>query len=85
MQEYVVTLRNGLRFTVRANRVFVADGYVALIDDAAVQGSTVAFDGAVGLFDEREVAVVFSKGHLISQEKGDPIDPQHVVGSDIPF
>jgi hypothetical protein len=86
MHEFVVTLRNGLRFTMRASRVIVADGYLALIDDGATNGSADPFAGAVGLFDEKEVALVFAKGHLLSEEKGDPINPQYVVGqSDIPF
>ena len=45
------------------------------------------FPGAIGLFAKDEVALVFAKGHLLSEEKGEPIDPQYVVGghSDIPF
>jgi len=46
MHEFVVTLRNGLRFTIKAHRVVVADGYVALIDDGAVPaGSADSFAG----------------------------------------
>ena len=88
MHEFVVTLRNGLRFTVKAHRVVVADGYLALVDDGAVAaGSSDPLAGAIGLFAQNEVALVFAKGHLLSEEKGEPIDPQYVVGghSDIPF
>jgi len=87
MHEFVVTLRNGLRFTVKAHRVIVADGYLALIDDgSSTAGSLDPFAGAVGLFAKNEVALVFAKGHLLSEEKGEPINPQYVVGnSDIPF
>ena len=87
MHEFVVGLRNGLRFTVKAHRMVVADGYVALVDDASVPtGSSDPLAGAIGLFDEKEVALVFSKGHLLAEEKGEPIDPHYVAGhSDIPF
>ncbi|HEY3788697.1 MAG TPA: hypothetical protein VGL71_07575 [Urbifossiella sp.] len=87
MHEFVVALRNGLRFTVKAHRVLVAEGYLALIDDGAA-GSPIGdpFAGAVGLFAKGEVALVFSKGHLLSEEKGDPIDANYVSAqSDIPF
>lgn len=88
MNEFVVALRNGLRFTMKAHRVVVADGYLALVDDgAATAGSADPLDGAIGLFAKNEVALVFAKEHLLAEEKGDPIDPQYVVGghSDIPF
>ena len=88
MHEFVVALRNGLRFTVKAHRLVVADGYLALIDDGtATAGSSDPFSGAIGLFEKGEVALVFAKGHLLSEHKGEPIDPQYVVGghSDVPF
>jgi hypothetical protein len=89
MHEFVVTLRNGLRFTVKAHRVVAVEGrpYVALIDDDAIpQGCTDPLAGAIGLFSKDEVALVYSRSHLLAQEKGDPIDPQYIVGnSDIPF
>jgi hypothetical protein len=89
MHEFVVALRNGLRFTVKAHRLVSVEGrpYIALIDDDAVpQGSADPLAGAIGLFSKDEVVLVFSKGHLLAQEKGDPIDPQYIVGnSDIPF
>jgi hypothetical protein len=88
MQEFVVVLRNGLRFTVKAHRVIATEGtYIALVDDSAIAaGSADPLAGAVGLFTRDEVALVFSKGHLLGEEKGEPINPQYVVGGqDIPF
>jgi hypothetical protein len=90
MRQFTVTLRSGHRVTVQADRVVRHDAqYIALIlerppsiSDPSPQGDPVA------LFDSSEVVSVVSREHLISEEKGDPIEPSHVVrddGSSIPF
>lgn len=87
MHQFVVAFRNGLRFTIKADRLLVADGYLALIDDSAIPAVTAdPFAGAIGLFTKNEVAVVFTQEHLVSEEKGEPIDPDYVIRqSDVPF
>ena len=90
MHEFVVTLRNGTRFTVKADRVVLDDPqYVALVHDRRPTiGDPNPLAGAVALFVRGEVAAVVSRDHLVGEEKVDPISPHYVGGdpnSDIPF
>jgi hypothetical protein len=89
MSEYVVTLRSGKRYTVKADRIRRDSGYLALaVAPSAAIGEIDPFAGVVALFDEHQVAVVVVRDHLIAEENGPPVDPHYVAadaGSDIPF
>jgi hypothetical protein len=90
VREFVVTLNNGMRYTVKADHVRREPNYLALV---LAQPSTIGdldpFESVVALFDTRQVAVVVARDHLVSEEKGQPVDPHFVAGddpdSDIPF
>ena len=89
MHEFVVTLRCGLKFVVKADRVVLLDRqFLALVltlpgadGEPATNGETVA------LFERAQVAAVVAKGHLVSEERCDPIaGPYEIDGrDDIPF
>ena len=89
MREFVVTLRNGKRFTVRADRVKrESDNLAMVVAPPPTIGDLDPFEGVVALFDRRQVAVVIVRDHLVSEEQVDAIDPHYVAddpGSDIPF
>lgn len=89
MREYIVTLRCGKRYTVKAERVRSHADYLALVvaPEPAI-GDLDPFDGVVALFEQRQVAVVVVRDHLISEEKCEPVDPHFVASvpdTDIPF
>jgi len=86
MREFVVTLRCGLKFVVKADRVVLLDRqFLALVvalpnDGDEANGETVA------LFERAQVAAVVAKDHLVSEERCDLITSR--VGEmtdDIPF
>jgi hypothetical protein len=84
MREFTVTLRCGLRYTVKADRVVYNQQCLTLLldpDPKSAEPETVA------LFDWAQVSVVVARDHLISEEKGDPIHVPHLVDSrdSIPF
>ena len=86
MREFVVTLRCGLKFVVKAERVVLLDRqFLALVipreGDFDSNGETVA------LFDRNQVAAVVARDHLMSEEKCDPIAGRFGEGTDdaIPF
>lgn len=85
MREFVVTLRCGLKFVVKAERVVLLDRqFLALVvpRDDDPNGETVA------LFDRSQVAAVVARDHLVSEEKCDPIASRFgIEGGDdaIPF
>lgn len=90
MRNFVVTLRNGLRVTVRADRVARPDGqYLALVLAGSPSIADPNPDGdPVALFDNREVVSVVARENLVSEEKGEPVEGPLVVrhdDSDIPF
>ena len=89
MREYLVTLRCGKKYTVKADRVRSQADYLALVVTPQQGiGDLDPFDGVVALFEQKQVAVVVVRDHLIAEEKGDPIDPHYVASdpdSDIPF
>jgi hypothetical protein len=83
VREFVVTLRNGTRYTVKADRVRLEHPYLALLADR------VGFDAeVVAMFDGQYVVAVLDRGQLASEEKGEPVRPDHFSGDrgdDIPF
>jgi len=87
MREFVVTLRCGLKFVVKADRVVLLDRqFLALVvalpgDGDEPNGETVA------LFERAQVAAVVAKDHLVSEERCDPIPNRigEMVDGDIPF
>jgi hypothetical protein len=89
MHEFVVTLRCGLKFVVKADRVVLLDRqFLALVltlpgadGEAATNGETVA------LFERAQVAAVVAKDHLVSEERCDPIAGAYEIDGrdDIPF
>jgi hypothetical protein len=89
VREFVVTLRNGKRFTVRADRVKRESDYIALVvASPPAIGDLDPFEGVVALFDRRQVAVVVVRDHLVSEEQVEALDPHYAAddpGSDIPF
>ncbi len=86
MYDFVVTLRSGLRLTVKADRMVVPDQqYIALVLGRPAVGED-PLANAVALFERGQVALVIARSHLISEEKGEPMP--YVVGRDdsgIPF
>ncbi len=89
MREFVVTLRCGLRFVVKADRVVRLDAqYLALVlDRTPTIGDAEGSADTVALFERSQVAVVVAREHLVSEEKCDPIPPYEDDArvSDIPF
>ena len=88
MREFIVTLRSGRRYTVKAERLKRDADYLAFVVAPPTSiGDLDPLEGAVALFDRREVAVVVARDHLVAEEKGEPIDPHYVAdgGSDVPF
>jgi hypothetical protein len=88
VREFLVTLRCGRRYVVKAERVKWAGGYLALVTEPPSVGDADPFAGVVAMFDGRQVAVVVIRDHLVSEEMGEPVDPDHVASdaqSDIPF
>ena len=92
MREFVVTLRDGRRYTVRADRLAILDhetlGLVA--DPSPAVGAGGPVDNAVAVFDRRLVASVIAVENLVSEGKAEPVDPPWLVSrgdpdSDIPF
>jgi hypothetical protein len=92
VREFVVTLRDGRRYTVRAARVaFLDQNTVGLMADPAPETAPDPAAGAVAVFDRRLVASVIAADHLVSEAKAEAVDPPWVIArdadpdSDIPF
>ncbi|HEX4610021.1 MAG TPA: hypothetical protein VH092_17645 [Urbifossiella sp.] len=93
MREFVVTLRNGRRYTIRADRAAFLDGQTLglVVQPNPAPGGPEAIDQAVAVFDRRLVASVIAADHLVSEGKAETIDPPWLVqrdgdpDSDIPF
>lgn len=68
MREFVVTLRSGKRYTVRADRVaFLDQQTVGLVADP---------DQPVAVFDRDRVVAVIAADHLVSEaDEPDVVDP----------
>jgi len=87
MREFVVTLRCGLKFVVRADRVVLLDRqFLALVVALPADSDDEANGETVALFERAQVAAVVAKDHLVSEERCDPI-PSRVgeMTDDIPF
>jgi hypothetical protein len=87
MREFIVTLRSGLRYTIKAERVARDGRYIALVVSPPALGSD-PFDGVVALFEQSQVAVVVARDNLVAEDKGDPVDPHYVADdadTDVPF
>jgi hypothetical protein len=90
MREYVVTLRCGLKFVVKADRVVRLDHqYLALVvDRPPTIGDADGVGDIVAMFERNQAAVIVARNHLVSEEKCDPIGPESDTDarhSDIPF
>jgi hypothetical protein len=88
MRDFIVILRSGVRFTVRARRIVPAHPHLALVLSDAPDGGASGPGDAVALFDQHEVLAILSRAHLVSEEQGQRAAEPHVVGSDdsaIPF
>lgn len=88
MREFVVTMHSGLRYTVRADRVRFDSRYVSLVLARPASLTDTEGEDVVGLFEQRQVYSVVARDHLVSEEKGEPVDPHFVADdpdSDIPF
>lgn len=80
MREFVVTLRCGLKFVVRADRVVLLDRQFLALVVGDADGDTVA------LFDRAQVAATVARDHLVSEERTDPIPGRGADPTDdIPF
>jgi hypothetical protein len=82
MLGFIVTLRNGRRYTVRAEEIRPSpEGVIELL---ASPGAGEA-RAVVAVFDRCDVLSVISREHLVSEEPGEPL-PQIVQrGDTIPF
>lgn len=82
MREFVVVLRSGVRYTVRAERIVWEPPYLALVLSREPHGGD-----TVAMFTQHEVAAVFAREHLVSEERGEPITNSNNLGNDdsIPF
>jgi hypothetical protein len=82
MREFVVTLRCGKRYTIKAERFRFESGYLALlITPSASVASNDPFAGVVGLFEQSQVVTLVDREHLVSEEKCDSTSGPYVVGS----
>ncbi len=90
MREFVVTLRCGLKFVVKADRVVLLDRqFLALVTNlTAGDGESEPAGETVALFDRGQVTAAVAKDHLVSEEQTDLI-PGRFGGTgpddDIPF
>jgi len=89
MREFIVTLRCGIRYTIKADRVRHEQGYLALVLTRVCAVSDPEDHEVIALFEQGQVAVVVARDQLVSEEKGEPIKGPFYVGasrdSDVPF
>lgn len=82
MPEYLVVLRSGQRFTVRADRFRFESGYLTFtVNPPPSIANNDPFAGVVGLFEKKQVVLVVTREHLVAEEKGEPIPGPHMVGA----
>lgn len=84
MREFVVTLRCGLKFVVKADRVILLDRQFLALVTSRDDGEAEPSGETVGMFDRGQVTAVVARDHLISEEQTEPI-PARNAGDDIPF
>jgi hypothetical protein len=87
MREFVVTLRCGLKFVVKADRVVLLDRQFLALVVALPDDGDEPNEETVALFERAQVAAVVAKDHLVSEERCDPIPNRigEMVDGDIPF
>ena len=100
MREFIVLLRSGVRYTVKADRVCVCDRmFMTFVVDPIHRRTEIAgeSDGEeigdaeigtgdiVALFEPQQVFVVLSREHLVAEEKGEPILGPHIIGGGDPI
>jgi len=82
MREFVVTLRCGKRYTVKAEQFRFESGYLAfLVTPLGSVASNDPFAGVIGLIEQSQVITLVDREHLVSEEKCDSISGHYVVGS----
>jgi hypothetical protein len=86
---FIVTLRSGRRYTVRAEEPrFTPGGCLELWGfPPATEAEPYPAKRIIALFDAHEVVAVVAKEHLVTEERGEQIAPPLVVdrGDAIPF
>lgn len=90
MREFIVTLRCGIRYTVKADRVQHENGYVSLVvARVPTVGDPHPESEVIALFERSQVAVVVARENLVSEEKTEPMKLPYFVAadrdSDVPF
>ncbi len=86
MREFMITLRSGKRYTVKADRVVHNTRDLLLVNDRAGTDSKPDTEGdIIALFAREQVTMIVDRAQLVSEEKCDAF----VVGTDddcpIPF
>ena len=90
MLAFIVTLRCGRRYTVRAEELRYTDGGGLELwgFPPATEAEPYPAKRIIALFNAHEVIAVVAKEHLVAEERGEPIAPPLVVGhgnDPIPF
>jgi hypothetical protein len=87
MREFAVTLRCGLKFVVKADRVVLLDRQFLALSTSLSDGAGEPSGETVALFDRSQVTAVVAKDQLVSEEQTDPIPGRYVSDPDdgIPF
>lgn len=81
MREFVVSLRTGKRYTVRADRVMLPDQDTLTLVVEPVPAIGGPGESVVAVFDRREVVCVVAADHLVNEAD----DPDVVAVNSIPF
>jgi hypothetical protein len=82
MLAYIVSLRNGRRYTIRAEEVRLnLDCFIELVSAGTPDGAK----QVVAVFDRNDVLSIISREHLVAEETAEPAP--HVVrhNDPIPF
>jgi hypothetical protein len=72
MREFIVTLRCGVKFVVKAERVVLLDRQFLALAVSRPEADDPNGD-TVALFDRSQVAAVVARDHLILEERGEPL------------
>jgi len=86
VREFVVTLRTGKRYTIRADRVALLDhqSLALVLRPDTPTGTPATMEHAVAVFDRGLVVSVVAADHLVSEADVPDVIPAD-AGSDIPF